>query len=122
MSSTAPVGSQFPEQRSRPPELSVVLPCLNEEATVAVCIEQVRATLQANAISGEIIVADNGSTDRSCDVAQNAGARVVLVESRGYGNALMGGINAAQGKYIVVGDADCSYDFGQIPAFLQELR
>ena len=122
MSSTAPVGSQFPEQRSQPPELSVVLPCLNEEATVAACIEQVRATLQANAISGEIIVADNGSTDKSCNVAQNAGARVVLVESRGYGNALMGGINAAQGKYIVVGDADCSYDFGQIPAFLQELR
>jgi len=122
MSSTAPVESQLREQRSHPPELSVVLPCLNEEATVAVCIEQVRDTLQTHTISGEIIVADNGSTDKSRQIAQGMGARVVLVENRGYGSALMGGINAARGKYIVIGDADCSYDFGQIPVFLQKLR
>jgi glycosyltransferase involved in cell wall biosynthesis/SAM-dependent methyltransferase len=100
----------------------VVLPCLNEEATLAVCIEQVRKTFQAHSISGEVIVADNGSTDTSSKIAQRMGARVVLVESQGYGSALMGGINAAQGKYIVMGDADCSYDFSQIPVFLEKLR
>ena len=122
MSSPGPVASQSAEQPAHPPELSVVLPCLNEEATLAVCIEQVRKTLDTHSISGEIIVADNGSTDKSREIAQGMGARVVLVENRGYGNALMGGINAARGKYIVMGDADCSYDFSQIPVFLEKLR
>ena len=122
MSSPGHVEFQSAEQSAHPPELSVVLPCLNEEATLAVCIEQVRKTFQAHNISGEIVVADNGSTDRSSGIAQSMGARVVRVESRGYGNALMGGINAARGKYIVMGDADCSYDFSQIPVFLEKLR
>lgn len=123
MLSTLPLTSELADGRlANLPELSVVLPCLNEEATVALCIEQIRKTLQANHISGEIIVADNGSADRSREIARDMGARVVLVESRGYGNALMGGINAAQGKYIVMGDADCSYDFSQIPIFLDKLR
>jgi glycosyltransferase involved in cell wall biosynthesis len=123
MSSTSPLISEFADgELTNPPELSVVLPCLNEEATVAVCIEQVRKTLDTHGISGEIIVADNGSVDKSREIAQGMGARVVLVENRGYGNALTGGINAAQGRYIVMGDADCSYDFSQIPVFLQKLR
>jgi glycosyltransferase involved in cell wall biosynthesis len=104
------------------PELSVVLPCLDEAATIGVCVEQIRKTLLANNISGEIIVADNGSRDNSRDIAQGLGARVVLVEARGYGSALMGGIAAARGKYIVMGDADGTYDFSQIPQFLEKLR
>jgi glycosyltransferase involved in cell wall biosynthesis len=104
------------------PELSVVLPCLNEAATIGSCIEQVRNTLQANHICGEIIVADNGSTDGSREIAQALGSEVVLVENRGYGSALMGGIAVARGKYIVMGDTDGSYDFSQIPAFLEKLR
>src|ERR1700690_4320777 len=95
MSSTSPLISEFADgELTNPPELSVVLPCLNEEATVAVCIEQVRKTLDTHGISGEIIVADNGSVDKSREIAQGMGARVVLVENRGYGNALTGGINA----------------------------
>lgn len=105
-----------------PPELSVVLPCLDEAATIGVCIEQIRKTLLANNISGEIIVADNGSADRSRDIAEALGASVVPVANRGYGSALMGGIAAARGKYIVMGDADGSYDFSQIPLFLDKLR
>jgi glycosyltransferase involved in cell wall biosynthesis len=98
------------------------MPCLNEEATVAVCIEQIRKTLEDNDIAGEIIVADNGSTDKSPVIAQSKGARVVTVENKGYGNALMGGINVARGKYIIMGDADGSYDFTHIPLFLNKLR
>jgi hypothetical protein len=104
------------------PELSVVLPCLDEAATIGVCIEQIRKTLLAHHIGGEIIVADNGSTDHSRDLATALGARVVSVANQGYGSALMGGITAARGKYIVIGDADGSYDFSQIPAFLEKLR
>jgi glycosyltransferase involved in cell wall biosynthesis len=123
MSSTSPLTSEFVDGGlPNLPELSVVMPCLNEEATVAVCIEQVRKTLQTHNISGEIIVADNGSTDNSREIARDKGARVVLIENLGYGNALMGGINAARGKYIVMGDADCSYDFSEIPVFLEKLR
>jgi glycosyltransferase involved in cell wall biosynthesis len=123
MSSPTPGASQSGAQLSpHPPELSLVLPCLNEAATVGLCVRQVIKTLANHSISGEIIVADNGSTDRSREIAEEMGAHVVLVESRGYGSALMGGINAARGKYVVMGDADCSYDFRQIPVFLEKLR
>jgi len=123
MPSTSPITSEAGNTGlSETPELSVVLPCLDESATIAVCIEQVRRTLLAHNISGEIIVADNGSTDSSRDIAEALGARVVLVESRGYGSALMGGISAARGRYIVMGDTDGSYDFSRIPVFLRELR
>ncbi len=104
------------------PELSVVLPCLNEENSVAGCIEQILRTFAEQKIAGEIIVADNGSTDKSPEIARNAGATVISVKDRGYGSALRGGIAAARGKYIIMGDADGTYDFTQIPAFLQKLR
>jgi len=104
------------------PELSVVMPCLNEGGTIGACIDQIRKTLQENQIAGEIIVADNGSTDNSAGIAQSKGAVVVPVENKGYGSALMGGISVARGKYIIMGDADGSYDFTHIPVFLEKLR
>ena len=103
-------------------ELSVVMPCLNEADTLATCIRKAwRGIEQAN-IAGEIIVADNGSTDGSQEIAAGLGARVVPVAERGYGAALMGGIAAARGRYIVMGDADDSYDFSEIPKFVEKLR
>ncbi|MGH9530030.1 MAG: glycosyltransferase family 2 protein [Terriglobales bacterium] len=104
------------------PELSVVLPCLNEENSVGGCIEQIMRTFAEHNIRGEVIVADNGSRDRSPHIARSAGAVVISVEDRGYGSALRGGIAAARAKYIIMGDADGSYDFTQIPLFLQKLR
>jgi glycosyltransferase involved in cell wall biosynthesis len=103
-------------------ELSVVMPCLNEGDTIAVCIEKAQRALLENNISGEIVVADNGSTDGSQDIALRMGARVVRVDGKGYGNALMGGIAAARGKYVIMGDADDSYDFLEIPRFVEKLR
>lgn len=98
------------------------MPCLNEARTVAACIDQIQTTFRKNNIAGEIIVADNGSNDGSPAIAEAAGARVVHVSERGYGSALMAGIEAARGKYVIMGDADCSYDFGHIPRFLEKLR
>ena len=90
------------------PELSVVLPCLNEARTLATCITQIQQTARAHGIAAEIIVADNGSTDGSAEIATSLGARVVPVAAKGYGNALMGGIAAAHGRYVIMGDADCN--------------
>lgn len=104
------------------PELSVVMPCLNEADTLATCIEKAQRAFSASNIAGEIIVADNGSSDGSQAIASRLGARVVHVQAKGYGNALMGGIEAARGRYIVMGDADDSYDFLEIPKFLEKLR
>jgi glycosyltransferase involved in cell wall biosynthesis len=98
------------------------MPCLNEADTLATCIEKAQHALSASNIVGEIIVADNGSSDESQAIAARLGARVVHVNEKGYGNALMGGIAAARGKYIVMGDADDSYDFLEIPKFLEQLR
>jgi glycosyltransferase involved in cell wall biosynthesis len=103
-------------------ELSVVMPCLNEAETLAICISRAKAALRESSLAGEIIIADNGSTDGSQAIAESLGARVIPVERKGYGSALMGGIGAARGKYIVMGDADGSYDFGDIPRFLHQLR
>jgi glycosyltransferase involved in cell wall biosynthesis len=103
-------------------ELSVVMPCLNESDTLAVCIEKAQRAMSENNIVGEIIVADNGSTDGSPDIARGLGARVVNVEEKGYGSALMGGISAARGKFVIMGDADDSYDFLEIPKFVEKLR
>ncbi|MGQ0634366.1 MAG: glycosyltransferase family 2 protein [Planctomycetaceae bacterium] len=103
-------------------ELSIVLPCLNEHETVGECVRKAVHALETAAIKGEVIVADNGSTDGSVEIAGAEGARVVSVAQRGYGSALMGGIGAARGRYVVMGDADDSYDFSEIPKFLTELR
>jgi glycosyltransferase involved in cell wall biosynthesis len=104
------------------PEVSIVMPCLNEADTVATCIRKAWAALSAAGIAGEVIVADNGSTDDSREIARALGARVVEVSGKGYGSALMGGIGAARGRYVIMGDADDSYDFGEVPKFVDKLR
>ena len=103
-------------------DLSVVLPCLNEAETLARCIEKARRAMEEHGIRGEVIVADNGSTDGSREIAERMHARVVRVEQVGYGSAVMGGIAAARGRYVIMGDADASYDFSHIPRFMQKLR
>ncbi len=103
-------------------EVSVVIPCLNEERSIGTVVRRARQALEAMGVAGEVIVADNGSTDRSIEIACAEGARVVHVPFRGYGSALRGGIQAAEGRYIVIGDADGSYDFGEMPALIARLR
>jgi glycosyltransferase involved in cell wall biosynthesis len=121
--STAKVWPRFtPTVQPAIVELSVVMPCLNEADTIAACVTKAMDALREHHISGEVIVADNGSIDGSQELAASLGARVVAVSEKGYGSALMGGIAAARGKYVVMGDADDSYDFGEIPAFLAKLR
>jgi glycosyltransferase involved in cell wall biosynthesis len=104
------------------PEVSIVMPCLNEAETIGTCIQKAQAFLHRYEIPGEIVVADNGSTDGSQDIATLMGARVVHVQAKGYGNALMGGISAARGRYIIMGDADDSYDFLDLKGFIDKLR
>jgi glycosyltransferase involved in cell wall biosynthesis len=104
------------------PEVSIIMPCLNEADTLAACINKARRALDEQKIAGEIIVADNGSTDGSQAIATKLGARLINVTEKGYGSALMGGILAARGKYIIMGDADDSYDFLEIPKFVEKLR
>jgi glycosyltransferase involved in cell wall biosynthesis len=103
-------------------ELSVVMPCLDEAETLRTCIEKAWAAIDELGIDAEIVVADNGSTDGSREIAAAAGARVVIVTAPGYGNALMGGIAASRGRLIVMGDADDSYDFLELPKFVRKLR
>src|SRR6478609_2330383 len=103
-------------------ELSVVMPCLNERETVGVCVRKAMASLREAGVRGEVIVADNGSTDGSVEIAQSEGARVINVADKGYGNALKGGILAARGEFVLMADSDDSYDFGHIMRFLQQLR
>jgi glycosyltransferase involved in cell wall biosynthesis len=103
-------------------ELSVVMPCLDEADTISACVEKALRAMREHGISGEVIVADNGSTDGSQRMASELGARVVPVGERGYGNALMGGIAAARGRFVIMGDADDSYDFLEIPKFVEKLR
>lgn len=103
-------------------ELSIVMPCLNEAETLELCIVEAQAALQEAGINGEIVIADNGSTDGSQEIARRLGARVVDVAAKGYGSALRGGIEAASGEYIVMADADGSYDFGHAPQILEKLR
>ncbi len=98
------------------------MPCLNEAETLRACIEKAQQALLDHHIAGEVVVADNGSTDSSKEIAHGLGARLINVDKKGYGNALMGGILAARGKYIIMGDADESYDFAHIPRFLEKLR
>lgn len=103
-------------------EISIVIPCLNEHETVATCVRKAVTALDQAGIAGEVIVADNGSTDGSQELARQAGARIVPVAAKGYGSALMGGIAAARGRYVLMGDADDSYDFGEAPKFVEKLR
>ena len=98
------------------------MPCLNEAETLALCVRKAKAFLADNGIAGEVIVADNGSTDGSQQIANALGARIVHVPTRGYGAALGGGIEAAKGRYVVMGDADDSYDFGALMPFVAQLR
>ena len=111
-----------PCSAEEPVELSVVMPCLNESETVGTCVRKAMAVLHEFGIRGEVIVADNGSTDGSRELARNLGARVIHVAEKGYGSALKGGILRARGQYVLMADADDSYDFGHIPRFLNELR
>ena len=103
-------------------ELTILMPCLNEAASVGKCIAKAREFLQRARIDGEVLVADNGSDDGSRELAQRAGARVVQVAERGYGAALAGGIAAARGRYVIMGDADDSYDFTRLEGFIAKLR
>jgi glycosyltransferase involved in cell wall biosynthesis len=103
-------------------ELSIVMPCLNEADTIGICVEKAMRVLREHRINGEVVIADNGSVDASPAIARELGARVVPVSEKGYGSALMGGITAARGKFVVMGDADDSYDFLEVPKFLEKLR
>ena len=103
-------------------ELSILMPCLNEAETLATCIKKAQKALEDLNVNGEVVVADNGSTDGSPEIAASLGARVIHVAEKGYGSALLGGIKAARGKYIIMGDADDSYDFTNLGPFLEKLR
>ena len=103
-------------------EFTILMPCLNEEKTIGACIEEARRGAEGLNLSYEILIADNKSTDSSADIARKMGARVVTAPEKGYGSALICGINAARGRYIIMGDCDLSYDFGNIGGFVQELR
>ena len=103
-------------------ELSIVMPCLNEAETLATCIEKAQRFLATSGVRGEVVIADNGSSDGSQAIAERLGARIVNVPERGYGSALHGGISAARGRYVIVGDADDSYDFSELAPFLERLR
>lgn len=103
-------------------ELSIIMPCLNEAETLATCIEKAQEYLEKHEIFGEVLIADNGSTDGSQDIAASMRARVIHVKQKGYGSALRGGIAAAKGQFIIMGDADDSYDFTQLSSFINKLR
>lgn len=103
-------------------ELTILMPCLNEAETLEVCIQKAAKFLEESGVSGEILIADNGSTDGSQEIAVRNGARVVNVPEKGYGAALIGGCNAAKGKYVIMGDADDSYDFLNLMPFVEKLR
>lgn len=103
-------------------EVSVVIPCLNEANSIGICVSKAISAFHATGLRGEVVVADNGSTDGSIEIAEQLGARVVRVEARGYGSALRAGIMAAHGAFIVMGDADDSYDFSEIPRFVEKWR
>jgi glycosyltransferase involved in cell wall biosynthesis len=103
-------------------EVTILMPCLNEAETIESCIIEAHQALRACGVSGEVLIADNGSTDDSRELATRAGARVVEVKEKGYGSALIGGIKSARGEYVLMGDADGSYDFGELTNFLEQLR
>jgi glycosyltransferase involved in cell wall biosynthesis len=107
---------------SAPCELTILMPCLNEAETVARCVAKARAYLARSGVNGEVVIADNGSTDGSQLIGARSGARVVVVPVRGYGSALLSGIRSARGRYVIMGDSDDSYDFGHLDDFVAKLR
>ena len=115
-------GLRVTDDTVAPCELSIVMPCLDEAETLEVCIRKARGFLEKNGIDGEVVIADNGSTDGSQGLATKCGARVVDVPAKGYGSALLGGIRSARGRYIIMGDADDSYDFVNLMPFVEKLR
>ena len=114
--------SPLPKSNPEPIALSIVMPCLNEAETLARCIEKARSGIEKSGLPGEVLIADNGSTDGSIEIAEGLGARVVRISEKGYGSALRGGIEAALGKWIIMGDADDSYDFSNITGFIVKLQ
>src|SRR5271166_6068627 len=136
MYTTAPIGSttscsiapSLEHNRINPPdsparlELSVVMPCLNEERTVGICVDKAVRTMRELGIEGEVVIVDNGSSDRSVEVATAAGARVIYHPIKGYGNALRRGFAEAKGYFIIMGDCDDSYDFTNLAPFMERLR
>src|SRR6516225_293362 len=117
-----PMPAVLPEAPAGEVEVSVVMPCLNEARTVAVCVAKARKCLDELGVRGEVVVADNGSTDGSQELAREAGARVVPAARRGYGAALQAGVAAARGRFVIMGDADDSYDFANLGPFVERLR
>jgi glycosyltransferase involved in cell wall biosynthesis len=117
-----PVPETFDAYELAPLDLSVVMPCLNESLTLGICIKKAIHSMAQLGLRGEVIIADNGSTDGSQQIARELGARVVNIETRGYGSALRGGIAAARGRFIIMGDADDSYDFSQLGGFVEKLN
>src|SRR5574343_1842780 len=103
-------------------ELTIVMPCLNEAETLKTCIDKAMKYLKDNNVAGEVVIGDNGSTDGSQDIARSCGARVVDIPRKGYGSALMGAIQAAKGKYVIMGDSDDSYDFSNLNPYMEKLR
>src|SRR5690242_1707991 len=103
-------------------DLTILMPCLNEAETLERCIEKAKRAAALLSIQAEVLIADNGSTDSSIEIAEKCGARVAHIKEKGYGSALTGGINAARGKWIIMGDADDSYDFSNIAPFVEKLR
>lgn len=112
---------QIPQEKTEY-EITILMPCLNEEKTIGTCINKAQHFLHNNKIHGEIVIADNGSTDQSVKIAEDLGARVVSIESKGYGSAILGGIDSSRGRYIIMGDSDDSYNFTELMPFVQKLR
>ena len=103
-------------------ELTIIMPCLNEELTLGRCIKKALGFMEKNEIAGEIIIGDNGSTDNSISIAEELGAKVVHVKQKGYGSAILGALAQAEGEYVIMGDSDDSYDFQNLELFVAELR
>lgn len=103
-------------------ELTILMPCLNEEKTIGECIEKAKKFIDKNSIEAEILIADNGSTDNTVKIAKQLGARIINIKEKGYGNALRIGTAKARGKYVIIGDSDGSYDFLNLKAFIEKLR
>jgi glycosyltransferase involved in cell wall biosynthesis len=122
VASVAVLDDSIEPLETRELELTILMPCLNEAETVATCVRKARRFIERTGTAGEVLVADNGSSDGSADIARESGARVIEVPAPGYGSALLGGLQAARGRYVIMGDADDSYDFSRLDGFLDSLR